>query len=106
MSDVVIYRLNEAELNRLVFLPEGPLGQHLLRVAIRVEKRAKYMSPVDTGRLRSSITHALFREDGELVAHIGTNVEYALFVELGTSRMSAQPFLRPALAAEIAGGLL
>ena len=28
--------------------------------------------------------------------HIGTNVEYADYVERGTSRMSAQPYLRPA----------
>ncbi len=28
--------------------------------------------------------------------YIGTNVEYAPYVELGTSRMAARPFLRPA----------
>jgi HK97 gp10 family phage protein len=30
---------------------------------------------------------------------IGTNVEYAPYVELGTSKMAAQPFLNPALEA-------
>ena len=27
---------------------------------------------------------------------VGTNVEYAVYVEFGTSRMAAQPYLRPA----------
>ena len=36
---------------------------------------------MDTGRLRNSITHAL-DADGEAV-YIGTNVEYAPYVELG-----------------------
>lgn len=30
-------------------------------------------------------------------ARIGTNIEYGPYVELGTSRMRAQPYLRPAL---------
>jgi hypothetical protein len=29
-------------------------------------------------------------------ARIGTNIEYGPYVELGTSRMAAQPYLRPA----------
>lgn len=28
---------------------------------------------------------------------VGTNVEYAVYVEFGTSRMEAQPYLRPAV---------
>ena len=51
-------------------------------------------APVDTGRLKNSITSAVDPE--EQVAYIGTNVEYAPYVELGTSRMAARPYLRPA----------
>ena len=32
----------------------------------------------------------------EKAAYIGTNVEYAPYVELGTSRSKAQPYLKPA----------
>lgn len=46
----------------------------------------------DTGRLRNSITHVT---DGEYV-YIGTNVEYAPYVEFGTSKMAPRPYLKPA----------
>ena len=35
-------------------------------------------------------------ENGDVVYVVGTNVEYAAYVELGTSRMQAQPYLFPA----------
>lgn len=57
------------------------------------ESYAKKACPVDTGRLRNSITHAQYDESTEV---IGSNVSYAAFVELGTSKMSARPYLRPA----------
>ena len=44
---------------------------------------AQDLCPVDTGRLRDSITHA-YNDDGEQVTLlVGTNVEYAPYVELG-----------------------
>jgi hypothetical protein len=33
---------------------------------------------------------------GEAEYVVGTNVEYAVYVEFGTSKMEAQPYLRPA----------
>ena len=47
---------------------------------------------VDTGNLRNRVTHKVMN-DG---VYIGTNVEYASYVELGTSRMEERPYLRPA----------
>ena len=61
------------------------------------EGYAKKLAPVDTGNLRNSITHTV--DDGEPAAYIGTNVEYAPYVCLGTIHMKAQPFLKPAVAA-------
>ena len=60
------------------------------------EGYAKKLAPVDTGNLRNSITRTV--DDGEPAAYIGTNVEYALYQELGTIHMKAQPFLKPAVA--------
>ena len=61
------------------------------------EGYAKKLAPVDTGNLRNSITHTVDEE--EPAAYIGTNVEYAPYVCLGTIHMKAQPFLKPAVAA-------
>ena len=58
-----------------------------------VQASAVLRAPVDTGNLRGSLTY----EVGEDEARIGTNVDYAPWVESGTDRMAAQPYLRPAL---------
>ena len=48
---------------------------------------------VDTGRLRNSISYAV---DGES-AYIGTNVEYAPYLELGTKKITAHHYLKRAV---------
>lgn len=55
--------------------------------------RAKDLCPVDTGNLRNSIS---CESDG-LEGCIYTNVEYAPYVEYGTSKMKEQPFMHPAI---------
>ena len=60
---------------------------------LAAEGYAKRLCPVDTGRLRNSITHTA----DEDTAYVGTNVEYAPYVEMGTSRTRAQPFIKPAV---------
>lgn len=68
----------------------------LMLIGLTVERYAKYLSPVDTGRLRNSITHEV--ATNEEAVYVGTNVEYAPYVEVGTSRQRPQPYLRPAVA--------
>lgn len=65
----------------------------LEKIGMVGEAYAKEECPVDTGTLRNSISHAV----DDNTAIIGTNVEYAPYVELGTSKMDAQPYLRPAV---------
>lgn len=98
MADVEIVDNRDA-LRELFDSPQGPLAKDLQRRAISVERTAKRLCPVDTGRLRSSITNELASDRGGLYADVGTNVEYGVYVELGTSRAAAQPFLRPAIEA-------
>lgn len=62
------------------------------RVAEQVAEIARDMAPVDTGRLRGSID---VQRDGNNHAVV-TDVPYAPFIEFGTTRMPAQPFLGPA----------
>lgn len=58
-----------------------------------IENAAADRAPVDTGRLKNSITHQV---TGDTEVQIGSAVEYAKYVECGTSRMGAKPYLKPA----------
>lgn len=70
------------------------LARALEEIGLAAEGYAKRLCPVDTGRLRNSITHVT--RYGAKAVYIGTNVEYARYVEMGTSRHKEQPYLRPA----------
>lgn len=64
------------------------------KASFDVEGQGKIRAPVDTGALKSSISTE-FERDG-LLGIIAPHTDYALFVELGTRRMSAQPYMFPA----------
>lgn len=92
----------------------------LEKCGLTAEGYAKLLCPVDTGNLRNSITHQV--DSAELAAYIGSNSEYAAYVELGTGKyypggrqtpwvyqdakgqwhltygQRAQPYLKPAVA--------
>ena len=71
--------------------------QALTESAILVEGKAVSKAPVDTSRLKQSITRIVDKTS----AYVGTNVEYAPYVEFGTRRQKAQPYLRLALSSSI-----
>ncbi len=73
---------------------EKATGAAVREAAMMVEREAKTNTPVDTGRLRGSIAS---EEKTPLLFEVGTNVEYAAFIEFGTSKMAAQPYLEPAV---------
>ena len=54
--------------------------------------------PVQTGRLQASIKKDVMKTRAGARGRIWTDLYYAKFVEFGTSRMRARPFLRPAVA--------
>ena len=92
----------------------------LEKCGLTAEGYAKKLCPVDTGNLRNSITHTVDEE--EPAAYIGSNTEYAAYVELGTGKyvsggrptpwvyqdekgnwhrtngQKAQPYLKPAVS--------
>lgn len=68
--------------------------QRAALLAQQIRNDAVRAAPVDTGRLRQSIG---VQKIGDGHYRVGTNVRYAPFVEFGTRRTRAQPFLRPAL---------
>jgi HK97 gp10 family phage protein len=69
----------------------------LIRLGIRVQNEARRLAAVDTGRMRSSVQHVPGRDSRGPFVDVGTNVEYAPYVEYGTVHSPAQPFMRPAL---------
>lgn len=97
---------------------EAACKRALERCGMQAEGYAKDLTPVDTGNLRNSITHKVSGDD----VYIGTNNEYAAYVELGTGKYTeggrqdpwvykdeegrwhhthgqrAQPYLKPAVA--------
>lgn len=60
----------------------GALLRALEKCGMTAEAYAKKLCPVDKGDLRNSITHKV--DTSELAAYVGTNKEYAAYVELGT----------------------
>jgi HK97 gp10 family phage protein len=69
----------------------------LNRLGLKIQNEARKLCPVDTGRLRSSIQATPGRDTKGPYVNVGTNVNYATYVEYGTVHSAAQPYLRPAL---------
>lgn len=63
-------------------------------IAADVAAAAGRAAPVDTGAMRRSVR---VESPSEGTRHIGAAVPYSIFVEKGTRRSPAQPFLAPAL---------
>ena len=73
---------------------KGAKKRGLEAIGLTAEGYAKKDTPVDTGRLRNSINHATDDE----AAYIGTNVEYAPYVELGARGRKGVHMLQRAAA--------
>lgn len=92
-SDGIKIKLTDNS-TQVLSLADAAMLRGLAAIGATAEWYAKKDCPVDTGRLRNSITHAT--DETEKAEYIGTNVEYGPYVELGTYKMAARPFLRPA----------
>lgn len=83
----------------------------LIAIGMAIEGDAKRICPVDTGRLRASIStnwngsklnvdkdkvNEPEAKEDKFIVVVGSNVEYAPYVELGTKKMSPRAFLRRA----------
>ena len=88
-------RLSKHEAHIYMTAQLGPLGDE---VAKAIADDASRGAPVRTGALRASIYHQR-RPSGStrMTWRIGALAPHTIFVEKGTRKMAAQPFLRPAL---------
>ncbi|EPH98184.1 phage protein, HK97 gp10 family [Enterococcus faecalis 13-SD-W-01] len=78
---------------------EKAVSQEVQRSILRVEKKAKQLAPWDSGFLSNSIYSMM---TSVLIGEIKSPADYSIYVEEGTRRMAAQPFLFPAVKMEYA----
>lgn len=69
------------------------IKRELIWAGIETQNRARQLCPVDTGTLRNSIVYEQ-KSDFEVI--VGAYTDYASYVEYGTRKMNAQPYLNPA----------
>ena len=111
MADIVVEVIDNSE--ETIDAKDEAIRRALEAVGIQAEGHAKIKCPVDTGRLRGSISHQVGSGFDSSV-YIGTNVEYAPSVEYGHKQqvgryvpaigkrlkrafVPAKPFLKPAI---------
>lgn len=73
-----------------------------------MKRRAQRTVPKRSWDLHNSLATRVEREGGAVVGYLSAGnlkVRYARYVEYGTSRMRAQPYLRPALLQSTAADL-
>ena len=90
------------------------IGQVIKKSAFDLQAAAQSLAPVDTGNLKNSIYTKTIDGDqypgggseapvdnqipdvDEMTAYVGVGAMYGVYVELGTTRMPAHPYLAPA----------
>ena len=87
-------RLDTAKLDRIIATFPKESEQVVKSGALAVQGLAANAAPVDTGALRNSIKAT--RKD-DLLWWVHDGEDYGIYQELGTSRMSAHPFMVPAV---------
>lgn len=115
------FKVSDNNTSKVIKIERDTLRKVLTAWGIMAQGYATEYCPKDTGNLSQSIDYGLIEDNMEM--QVGTNVEYAPYVELGTgiyaeegngrktpwvykdtegkwhrtSGMKAQPYLRPAL---------
>lgn len=116
--------INEAAMNEAANIVSAYAKTHMTKIGSGkpVKRGDKTHRPaasgeppaIDTGILRASLVAVVDKVPFGVVGRVGpdisflksktepnTDVEYGLYLELGTRKMAARPFLRPALNANI-----
>jgi HK97 gp10 family phage protein len=82
------------EMKRLMSLPKSGRAYRRGRRAIHVASAPGEAPAIDTGNLAGSIN---FGMQSPTMAEVTVNAEYAAYLEFGTIRMAARPYVEPAL---------
>ncbi len=79
---------------------DGAVERACQETAEAVKAEAQSRARVDTGAMRDSIETTVSGGSGRRTITASIGVDYGIYHELGTSRISAQPMLRPAIDQE------
>jgi HK97 gp10 family phage protein len=83
-----------ARLNKSI---EGDLKEKALSSGAEfLQEKIKEQAPVRTGRLKRGITFSDIQDDSVFVGPSFKDAFYGYFLEFGTSKSAAKPFLQPA----------
>lgn len=94
MSATITVTLDTRALDKLAASLNMETDRVIASAAFQVEAEAKSRAPVDTGALKNSI-HTERKKAG--LYWVADGVEYGIYQEFGTHRMSAHPFMMPAV---------
>lgn len=86
-----------AKFARMVTLEDAKkvVRQNGKRLTKNITAEAVFKKNYSTGDTRRSIPVGSGLRDGGLTAYAGPTTEYATYVEYGTRKMEAQPFVKP-----------
>lgn len=94
MADVGTVRLTDNS-EQILRASDAAIQRALTAIGVKWQENVTPNVPVDTGRLRGSSDYDVDSEGKKVV--VGFTAAYASFVELGTVRQRAQPYLKPSV---------
>ena len=116
MSDQTSVHLDTTQLDRLAASLHTNVEAVIRAFAFEVESEAKTLAPYETGALENSIYtnvqggggsrpaqyagrnyEDIPQPSGDVIAVVGSGIEYAAYQELGTCKMASHPYLGPAV---------
>lgn len=101
MPATVKVKLDLSKLEALAQSSPELVDQAVAKIAEDGLAQAQTRCPVDTGNLKNSLHVEPPKQLGQ--RRISDGTEYGIYVELGTTRMAARPFLLPAVLAAVQG---
>jgi HK97 gp10 family phage protein len=94
MTKVVEVKLDTRTLDKWIAMTGQSVDKAMSGIAFQVEGEAKNLAPVATGALKNSLNT---QKQSEAHYTVSDGVEYGIYQELGTGKMSAHPFMIPAV---------
>lgn len=76
--------VNTAEIERIFHSPAGPVFRHVVDITEQVRNAAVRRAPRDTGALAASIEAVVNVYGNDIIGHIGSRLDYALYQHEGT----------------------